>query len=252
MVVDARAELDAKAREEYVGYQERPAKRRRPGQGRKPQLSKDSAKFSYKNGHSDNDEDSLFGDLPTPTLQTMLLDSEDEEDEEIDFEDVTIQPSVPSAAAPTAASAVPSSTGGLNLDLSAHLANMTPRRPDRRKPMNKEEKDRRVEVHKLHVLCLLAHVEMRNRWCNDPQVQDALRSLLPEKTVSALIPRASLNQFGRAESLKRGLQEAKELFKRKFVITERGMRRALWAEDEEQLKNVSREISTPRHRSADN
>jgi len=259
MVVDARAELDAQTREQYSvsGYQERPAKRRRPGQGRPARLQalkNDSAKAIDKNGHSDDDddeEDSLFGDMPTPTLQTMLLDSDDEDDDEIDFEDVTIQPPVTSLAAGSTASAKGlSSAGGLNLDLSAHLTNMAPPRADRRKAMSKEEKAQRVEVHKLHLLCLLAHVEIRNRWCNDAEVQKALRPLLPQKTVSALIPRASLNQFGSAESLKRGLQEAKELFKRKFVVTERGLRRALWAEDEEQLKNVSQDLIRRRLRAA--
>lgn len=248
MVVDARAELDAQTREQYSvsGYQERPAKRRRPGQGRPARLQalkNDSAKAIDKNGHSDDDdeEDSLFGDMPTPTPQTMLLDS-DEDDDEIDFEDVTIQPVTSLAAGSTASAKGLPSAGGLNLDLSAHLAAMAPPRADRRKAMSKEEKAQRVEVHKLHLLCLLAHVEIRNRWCNDAEVQKALRPLLPQKTVSALIPRASLNQFGSAESLKRGLQEAKELFKRKFVVTERGLRRALWAEDEEQLKNVSQDL----------
>ncbi|KAK3902278.1 hypothetical protein C8A05DRAFT_44265 [Staphylotrichum tortipilum] len=242
MLVNVRAELAAQERDQDTGVQERPAKRRRPGQGRPTgvQLSKDSvATASDRFAHSDDDgdKDSLFEDMPTPTLQTMLKDSGDEDDDGIDFEDVAIQPAASSVATSTRAGEGPSSTGGLNLDLSAHLANMTPRRADRRKPMSKEEKARRVEVHKLHVLCLLAHVEIRNRWCNDLEVQDALRSFLPQKTVSALIPRVSLNQFGRAESLKRGLQEAKELFKRKFAITERGLRWALWAEDEEQLKN---------------
>jgi len=189
-----------------------------------------------------DDEDLQFEDvpLPAPTVQTMERDSDDEDDDDIDFEEVSIEPTISSAAAAGGGS------GELNLDLSAHMAALIPRRADRRKAIGREEKERRVEIHKMHLVCLLAHAELRNRWCNDPSVQDALRPLLPQKTVAALLPRASLNQFSRSESLKKGLQEAKELFKLKFAITERGLRRALWAEDEEQLKNVRVRHSCPR------
>jgi xeroderma pigmentosum group C-complementing protein len=193
-------------------------------------------------GATSDDEDVQFEDvvLPTPTVQTVVRDSDvEDDDDEIDFEDVTIEPAVSSAAVAGEGSE------SLNLDLSAHMAANGPRRADRRKAISREEKERRIEAHKVHLVCLLAHVEIRNRWCNDPEVQDALRPLLPQKTVSALIPRASLNQFGRSESLKKGLQEAKEVFRMAFSITERGLRRALWAEDEEQLKNVRRHPLCP-------
>lgn len=239
MVVEARSEL--RAQDAHVS--ERPLKRRRPGEGRparsetpKTKAAKDISSESSKVIVGDASDDNLrFEDvvLPTPTVQTMTRDSDEEDDDDIDFEDVAIEANEPSATVVSKEPRV------LDLDLSAHMA-LAPRRADRRKAISKEEKDRRVEIHKMHLVCLLAHVELRNRWCNDRSVQDALRPLLPEKTVSALLPRASLNQFGRSESLRKGLQEAKELFKLNFTITERGIRRALWAEDEEQLKDVCR------------
>lgn len=247
-VPDIYRELLAEARDENetvsqdTDVAERPPKRRRPGERRVLRQTdaptEDTAR-TRKHGHTvgddaGDDEDVEFEDvvLPTPTVQTVDRESDESDDDEIDFEDVVI--------APAASSAPPAGeeSKGLTLDLSAHLAAMGPRRADRRKAMSKEEKERRVQIHKMHILCLLSHVERRNRWCNDPRVQDALRLLIPQKTVSALVPRASLTQFGRTESLRRGLQEAKDIFKRSFVVTERGLRRALWAEDEEQLKNV--------------
>ena len=236
MLVEARHEITA----EDAAVPERPAKRKRPGEGRRAEAPKEKPSKTVS-GISDDDGDLQFEDVPVPkpTIQTIERDSdEDDEDDDIDFEEVPIQPTTSSPAAGGA-------SGGLHLDLSAHLAALAPRRPDRRKALGREEKDRRVEVHKAHIICLLAHVELRNRWCNDRAVQDALRPLLPQKTVAALIPRASLNQFGRSESFKRGLSEAKELFKRKFTITERGLRRSLWAEDEEQLKNVRSPSAVP-------
>lgn len=253
MLVEARAEMAA----QDTGAAERPLKRRRPGEGRvarrdAPKEDSESAQVA-RSGSQNSNRDHASADgvargtrleledtaVPEPTVQTIVRESDDEDEDEdevnIDFEDVVIEPAASSSAATGEGS-----QGLLSLDLSAHMASKGPRRADRRKAIGKEERVRRVLVHKTHLLCLLAHVERRNRWCNDPDVQDSLRPLLPQKTVDALLPRASLNQFGRTESLKAGLQEARQLFSLKFSITERGLRRALWAEDEEQLKNVRR------------
>ncbi|KAL1841886.1 hypothetical protein VTJ49DRAFT_6485 [Mycothermus thermophilus] len=240
MLAEARSEVSP----QITDSPERPLKRKRPGEGRRarPGPAQDvdvttSSASQTPAGATPGvtaERDTQSGDaaLPAPTIQTIVRDSDDddEDDDELEFEDVAIGPSASSAAAAGAGS-------GLSLDLSAHLASLVSRRAERRKGINREEKARRLEIHKAHLVCLLAHVEIRNRWCNDPRVQDALRSLLPEKTVSALLPRSSLNQFSRSESLKKGLQEAKDLFKLKFSVTERGLWRALWAENEDQLKD---------------
>jgi xeroderma pigmentosum group C-complementing protein len=55
--------------------------------------------------------------------------------------------------------------------------------------------------------------------------------------VKFLNPPSNASQFGRTESLKKGLQEVATMFKAKYSITERGLRRALWAEDESQLQD---------------
>ncbi|KAK4145203.1 uncharacterized protein C8A04DRAFT_35925 [Dichotomopilus funicola] len=258
MVAEARREIRAQELDDEE-EPERPVKRRRPGEGRPARRAESSQRgvaesaarsrvVGARLGVSDDGGDDSDADegegvdvmLPPPTVQTVTRDSDDEDDEDeddeedIEFEDVTIDR--------TGSSSVPKSKPGqsteLNLDLSAQLATQTAlRQINRRKAISREEKARRIEVHKVHLVCLLAHLEIRNRWCNDEQVQEVLRSLLPQKTIGALIPRASLNQFGRSESLRKGLQEAKDLFKSRFTITERGLRRALWAEDEEQLKD---------------
>lgn len=42
------------------------------------------------------------------------------------------------------------------------------------------EKQKRVDIHKVHLCCLLAHVYTRNAWCNDEQIQ--VRSRKPVLT----------------------------------------------------------------------
>lgn len=224
---------------------ERPLKRRRPGSQQQVNPSSDgpSTQSQLKTqldtppSDDDEDEDIEFQDvvLPAPTVQTMELESDDEddEDEDIQFEDVDFSAPLPDAPA--------EKSSNLELNLTAHQSSASPsKRPgERRKPISKEERERRVDIHRTHLLCLLSHVARRNHWCNDARVQDSLRPHLTDKTVNYLTPGSHLPQFGQAESLKNGLRQAADVWKTKFEITERGLRRALWAEDAEQLQHVS-------------
>ncbi|XP_044719090.1 rad4 transglutaminase-like domain-containing protein [Hirsutella rhossiliensis] len=186
----------------------------------------------------DEDEELEFQDviLPNPTVQTLERDSDEEDsddDEDLHFEDVDFVNWLndTKGKAPEIAE--------LELNLTAQQSSTTPtKRPgERRKPITKEEKDRRIAIHKTHLLCLLSHVARRNHWCNDHKVQESLRPHLTDKTVHYLNPESHLPQFGQAESLKNGLKQAADVWKSKFEIKERGLRRALWAEDVEQLKD---------------
>lgn len=221
-----------------------PLKRKRPGQRSAPRPAVGTTRTledDVQQGDDDEEDGIEFEDvsLPSPTLQTITRDSDEEEEEDDDdygdirFDDVT--------AVSTESSPVPPSDQPreLDLNLSAQRAAMITRRSaDRRKPVTKEEKLRRVEVHKVHLLCFLSHVALRNHWCNSREVQDALRPLLSEKMTKYLNPGTHLSQFGRTESLKNGLQQASDMFRIKFAVTERGIRRALWAENEQQLQDV--------------
>lgn len=185
----------------------------------------------------DDDEGMEFEDvdIPKPTVQTTYRESSDEESEEdAQFEDVDF------GAVFANNDQAPEQQETLELNLTAAKEALAPSRRavDRRKPISKEEKERRVEIHKAHILCLLAHVEKRNHWCNDPVVQENLRPLLTAKIVQWLNPEPHLTQFGQTESLKKGLQMIMEKFQQRFTVTEIGLRRALWAEDEKQLENV--------------
>lgn len=233
---------------------ERPLKR--PRSGRRPEeiraeaarraetakASETSAMASEKpetiSVAEDEDEDIEFEDveIPKPTMQTAYLSSEEEseEDNEIQFEDVDID--TLAARQEQAGESANQETGTLQLNLTAAKESQTPSKR-KRQPLTKEEKEHRIFIHRIHLLLLLAIVEKRNYWCNDLVVQEALRSLLPAKTIKFLNPGPNLTQFGQTESLKRGLSEAQELFREKFKITEIGWRRALWAEDEADLKN---------------
>ncbi|KAI1499525.1 hypothetical protein F5X99DRAFT_389740 [Biscogniauxia marginata] len=230
---------------------ERPIKRKRPGERNDGQLQDTKTppvKIALRreekvdededeNENEDDDEENIdFEDvsLPIATIQTVYRDSDEEEEQDEDelvFEDVDLPlpdlNSGPEGDVPK----------DLELNLSARTQDSARKTIDRRKPINKAEKDRRLEIHKIHLLCLMSHAARRNRWCNDSAVQDSLRPLLTKEMIKYLNPGTHLTQFGRANSLKEGLQRVGTMFKLKYQITERGLRRALWAENEEHLQN---------------
>lgn len=186
---------------------------------------------------SESDEELEFQDvvLPEVNVQTVEMDSDSDSDsdEAAEFEDAGIN----IAEAPRLHDA---QGADLELNLTAQKAALAPAKnaAERRKPISKEEKEKRTHIHKTHLLCLLSHVARRNHWCNDGKVQASLRQHLSDKTIKYLTPASHLPQFGQMESLKTGLKQAAEVWRLNFEITERGMRRALWAEDPEQLEQV--------------
>ncbi|EEY23186.1 DNA repair protein rhp41 [Verticillium alfalfae VaMs.102] len=212
--------------------EESPRKRRRPGERpATPAAAPKTPKTEQVSEDDDSDDELEFEDvpIPAPNLQTMYLDTDEEdEDDEMIFEDVPIVPmqTSPIIAAPRA---------DLELNLTAHRA-VAPKAPERRKPITKAERDLRIHAHKSHLLCLLIHTARRNRWCNDSEVQNRLRPLLSKKVASLLKPRPNLSQFGQTESLKDGLEQIGRTFKAKYQVTERGLRRCLWAEAPEHLE----------------
>ncbi|KAI1482100.1 Rad4-domain-containing protein [Daldinia eschscholtzii] len=227
MLVEADVQPDAPS-------PERPLKKRRAGQRNEESIkTPDSPEVTTKTEDIDDEEDAQFEDVPLPaaTVQTIYRDSdEEEEDDDIQFEDIDF------SSLPTNLDKAEDASKDIVLDFSTQTATSSQKTADRRKPISRAEKDRRIEIHKMHLLCLLAHVARRNQWCNDAAVQDTLRALLTKKMVKYLNPGTQLTQFGRTQSLKDGLEQVGTMYKTKFQITERGLRRALWAENEEHLK----------------
>ncbi|PSR79459.1 hypothetical protein BD289DRAFT_352287, partial [Coniella lustricola] len=227
---------------------ERPLKRPRTGR-RPPALEaapvrappcQDGAPGQAADGSDDAQDDMDFVDvvIPEPNVQTLELSSASEseaEDDEMEFEDVDIDAIASKQQEPAGAE-----TGTIQLNLTATEQALAPAKRNRKQPLTKDEKQHRVEIHQMHLLCLLAHVEKRNHWCNDPVVQETLRPLLSHKIIRFLNPPAKMNQFGQTESLKRGLKDAQDVFRHKFRITETGLRRALWAEDKADLQHYAR------------
>ncbi|ETS74229.1 hypothetical protein PFICI_14095 [Pestalotiopsis fici W106-1] len=246
---------------------EPPRKRRRPGERTAPARTPTKPKTTVQQPPTtaeleddDEDEDVQFEDvgIPAPKMQTIYRDSDEEEDEgeedddeeQLQFEDIDF--SFPELNLGTETKEEKPQEIQLDLSKRAEASEAAKRAVNRRKPINRSEKERRIDIHKTHLLCLLSHVAQRNRWCNDSEVQRTLRrSMLNKDLRKYLTPGPDLTQFGQTNSLKTGLEKLETIFRTKYEVTERGLRRALWADKEEHLKEyrLPDDVETPMERS---
>ena len=104
----------------------------------------------------------------SPTLlQTIDVESQDSTDSDAAWEEVDLQHDS-ATEAPDEDEDERGKSINLVLDIKVKSA---AKKPMRKKPPSTEVRKTRLAVHKLHLLCLLSHVYLRNHWCNDEQVQ---------------------------------------------------------------------------------
>ncbi|KAK6539027.1 hypothetical protein TWF694_010574 [Orbilia ellipsospora] len=110
----------------------------------------------------------------------------------------------------------------LVLDLSVKLSSKA--KDAVRKGPTPVERKIRLEVHKLHVLCLLAHNHYRSRLCNDKKTQKYLLPILEKKVIAEL----NDNSYQQSKVFRIGLSNAAAAFRRRFTVTKPGTRKPLW------------------------
>lgn len=155
-----------------MGDEGKTVKRRRVG-GRLVTRQAEEA-GSYQSNHSikaasGSDLDDLFEDVKPIQQQIIQTDSEDSADGDMDWEEVHLGNHVSQEGTPEPDKA---EDEGLNLVLKGHgdkHKGATFGRP-KRKPMTAEDRKLRLDIHKLHLCCLMVHIYIRNHWCNDEKV----------------------------------------------------------------------------------
>ncbi|KAJ6095823.1 hypothetical protein N7486_006569 [Penicillium sp. IBT 16267x] len=217
---------EAEARDPEQFHLDRPTKRRRVGDTKAIPVNQPALAQPNSVDYATPDKNNI------QQVQTVY-DSTTEDESDIEWEDVDIQQP---AREPPNASAV--SQGGdetlqIIFDKGPEPQKKT---APRRKPINATEKKLRLEIHKTHLLCLLAHVNLRNRWCNDHEIQIFLRKLIPKRIVALLHPDEKKQQYTRSTTFVDGLNQVADIFNRKFRVTKPGLKRAHWAEDQTRLK----------------
>ena len=130
--------------------------------------------------------------------------------------------------------------GDISITLNDHIVEEKKAKPQvRRRAITSVDKKRRLDIHKMHVLCLLYHIHRRNAWCNDRVVQSALRKILPPKVLTNLAPNPDLPQYQASRRFIDGLNELKIFWSKRFSITARGMYKPQWADADAEVRPFS-------------
>ncbi|KAI5295073.1 hypothetical protein KEM52_002423 [Ascosphaera acerosa] len=171
-------------------------------------------------------------DLASTATQTVFdvdAATEDDSDEDMEWEDVappSVRPSREASPQPPSLSDI----RDVQITLQKHdeVTRAQKAAARRRKPASAAEKQMRLAVHKVHLLCLLSHLEYRSAWCNDEEVQRTLVKMLPTKVRSFLRPDRTLAQHTRSMTFADGLKQAMQVFARRFKVTGIGLQKAYW------------------------
>ncbi|KAK5946276.1 hypothetical protein PMZ80_000418 [Knufia obscura] len=175
--------------------------------------------------------------VPAQTRQVVFNNdiSDSDDDSDLGFEDVEIAAQTGTEADETTDDQAEPKI--LQIDLSAPKA--TARKLiARRKPVTKAERDFRLHVHKWHLLTLLVHVATRNKWCDNEQVQRTLKPLIGRKTISNLHLPETRTQAERKFAFEKAIEEVCAMWRTKWKVTARGIRRAVWRDNIDMAKEV--------------
>ncbi|KAI5199921.1 Rad4-domain-containing protein [Aureobasidium subglaciale] len=220
---------------------ERPLKKPRLGRQAQTQANQTSDDSSTKRDQNAATEKHLLRVRPSEdeassVPQQTIIDSDESEDDDMDWEQVGLDHVEPK----NSESLKDDEFGDISLEISTKQAQK--RAIAKRKPATTAEKLLRLEAHEAHLLFLLFHVHVRNAWCNMPEVQNKLKTLLMPDIVSLLNPDQSLIQFGQSEQFLTGLQKAVFVWRHKFNVTVSGLRRPNWTDGSDGLKEQIRTI----------
>ncbi|KAJ5495862.1 hypothetical protein N7539_000978 [Penicillium diatomitis] len=223
---------EAEARDPEQFHSDRPIKRRKVGGSNGVPTKAIPIEFSKSAEPATSSALDYGSPLRHPHFQ-VIYDSTSSEESDIEWEDVDVEQPAPTAHAKTNVNEDRDETLQITLDEQPETSK---KRAMRRKPLSKAEKQLRLDTHKAHLLCLLAHVQIRNKWCNDNALQSHLKTMLPRNIINLLHPDETKHKVTRSTTFMDGLHQAGDRFARRFRVTKTGLKRAYWAEDPIQLK----------------
>ena len=148
--------------------EDRPIKRRKTARALAVDTARNGATEPSPPAASAESDRALEVSMRNPAFgnqQVAYNDSDESDDSDFDWEEVDLVQRAGPEQVPS------SKDDSLSLVLGGDTKSASPDTKSRkRKPATAAERKLRLEIHKLHVLCLLAHVHLRNHWCNDEAV----------------------------------------------------------------------------------
>lgn len=112
------------------------------------------------------------------------------------------------------------------------------------KVLTSEEKRERLLMHKLHLVCLLRHVAIRNRWCNDHTIRKHYKRLLPSSVLQELHPPSHLSNTLKTRKFLDGLRHAGMFWVNRFSVVNRSSRHGLLTVPWDQIYNKQRSVDS--------
>ncbi|KIW62528.1 hypothetical protein PV04_10696 [Phialophora macrospora] len=166
---------------------------------------------------------------PTRLQQVTLTEFDTATESDAEFEDVDLEPLAEEAKYDEKPDEKP-------LELNLSKVSTPARATAKRKPVSAAEKRLRLDVHKAHLVMLLANLKCRNQWCNSESVQAILKPLVQRKTTSMLHLDERKTQYERNQSFMKGIEEVCAIWKGLWTVDGRGMTRAYWRDDVDAVK----------------
>lgn len=101
----------------------------------------------------------------------VIYDDSPSEDSDVDWQDVSFQQEQGNTTDEEPSTADIAATKDISVVIRKNETTPRKRLQTSRLPSSAIEKKKRLEVHKLHLCCLIAHSYVRSTWCCDPNVQ---------------------------------------------------------------------------------
>ncbi|KTW27549.1 uncharacterized protein T551_03048 [Pneumocystis jirovecii RU7] len=105
----------------------------------------------------------------------------------------------------------------------------------KRHGITKNDRKLRLEIHKLHLLCLISHSSLRNSFCRDKRIHVRLKSILPNEIQQLFNPDKRISQYRKSKMFMSALKATVSIWKRKFKKNKYGMSKPFWTNS--QLNN---------------
>ncbi len=103
--------------------------------------------------------------------QTIHDDSQSSEASDVDWEQVDLKEELGSEVDAKQLSANDTAIKDISVVLDGAKSTQPNLKSSRRLPASALEKQKRLEIHKMHLCCLISHVYIRNSWCNNEKIQ---------------------------------------------------------------------------------
>ncbi|CUS13033.1 unnamed protein product [Tuber aestivum] len=155
--------------------------------------------------------------------KTSVDSDEDEDEDGVNWEDVDLGPQ---AMTDFLSSAPNENSAPAPLSLTLGGKGKKPERTVRK--ITPVERRIRWETHRMHLLCLLHHISLRNRWCNSPEVQGSLSPLVKWKIRRLLIDDPNDQVFRRSQLFLEGLKILSDIWVENFRVMRAGLSKCRW------------------------